>query len=53
MYSYMIDSIKLDNIRKKGIEFAQNTSWDVEGKKVLEAVLKGIKEDEKCINNRG
>lgn len=52
MYSYMIDSIKLDNIRKKGIEFAQNTSWDVEGKKVLEAVLKGIKEDEKCINNR-
>ena len=53
MYTYMIDSIKLDNIRKKGIEFAQNTSWDVEGKKVLEAVLKGIKEDEKCINNRG
>ncbi|MFR3431556.1 MAG: hypothetical protein ACLTTH_16400 [Holdemanella porci] len=53
MYSYMIDSIKLDKYKKKGIEFAQNTSWDVEGKKVLEAVLKGIKEDEKCINNRG
>ena len=47
------DSEKLDAIRQKGIEFAQHTSWDVEGKKVLDAVLKGIKEDEESFNNRG
>lgn len=53
MYTYLNDSEKLDAIRQKGIEFAQHTSWDVEGKKVLDAVLKGIKEDEESFNNRG
>lgn len=53
MYTYLNDSEKLEAIRQKGIEFAQNTSWDVEGKKVLDAVLKGIKEDEESFNNRG
>ena len=53
MYTYLNDAAKLDDIRQKGIEFAQNTSWDVEGKKVLDAVLKGIKEDEESIDHRG
>ena len=53
MYTYLNDSEKLDAIRQKGIEFAQHTSWNVEGKKVLDAVLKGIKEDEESFNNRG
>ena len=53
MYTYLNDSEKLDAIRQKGIEFVQHTSWDVEGKKVLDAVLKGIKEDEESFNNRG
>lgn len=53
MYTYLNDSEKLEAIRQKGIEFVQHTSWDVEGKKVLDAVLKGIKEDEESFNNRG
>lgn len=44
---------QLASIRKKGIEFAENTSWETEAKKVYDAVLEGIKEDEeKNINNR-
>ncbi|MDD7280466.1 rhamnosyltransferase WsaF family glycosyltransferase [Floccifex sp.] len=53
MYEYLNNQEKMDSIRKKGIEFAQNTSWDVEGAKVYNAIVKGIKEDEKCINNWG
>lgn len=52
MYEYLNDKDKLESIRKKGIEFAQKTSWNVEGEKVYQAVMKGIKEDEECINNR-
>lgn len=52
MYKYLNDKEKLELIRKKGIEFARKTSWDVEGEKVYQAVMKGIKEDEECINNR-
>ena len=43
---------KLSAIRNKGIEFAINTSWENEGEKVKKAIMKGIKEDEECINNR-
>lgn len=40
---------ELDKIRKKGIEFAHNTSWKKEAQKVYDAIMKGIKEDEeKC-----
>ncbi|MDY3035373.1 MAG: hypothetical protein SOS22_04065 [Absicoccus sp.] len=42
----------MKKIRKKGIEFAQSTSWDVEGEKVKQSILKGIKEDEKSISDR-
>ena len=52
LQEYLENPEKLEVIRKKGIEFAQNTSWDVEGEKVRQAILKGIQEDEKNINNR-
>lgn len=52
LQEYLENLEKLEVIRKKGIEFAQNTSWDVEGEKVRQAILKGIQEDEKNINNR-
>lgn len=40
---------ELESIRKKGVEFAHNTSWEKEAKKVYDAVMKGIREDEeKC-----
>ena len=38
---------ELSEIRKKGLEFAQNTSWITEAEKVRDALLKGIKEDDK------
>lgn len=44
---------KLAEIRRKGMEFAESTSWETEAKKVYDAVLEGIKEDEEeNINNR-
>ena len=52
LQEYLENPEKLEVIRKKGIEFAQNTSGDVEGEKVRQAILKGIQEDEKNINNR-
>lgn len=36
---------KLAEIRRKGLAFAQTTSWDAEGEKVYNAVVRGIKED--------
>lgn len=40
---------ELNKIRKKGLEFAHNTSWEREAQKVYVAIMKGIKEDEeKC-----
>lgn len=50
---YFKNPKELEVIREKGICFAQNTSWDKEGHKVFEAILRGISEDEKNINNRG
>lgn len=38
---------KLAEIRKKGLTFAQLTSWEKEAEKVRDALLKGIKEDER------
>ena len=43
---------KLADIREKGIKGAEQTSWEREAKKVYDAVLEGIGEDEKNnINN--
>lgn len=52
MEKYLKDEELMKKIREKGIEFAQSTSWDVEGEKVKQSILKGIKEDEKSISNR-
>ncbi len=43
---YFNNPDKLQEIRNKGIDFANNTSWELEAKKVYDAILKGIKEDE-------
>ena len=40
---------ELASIRKKGLEFAKNTSWEREAEKVKEAILRGIHEDEQKI----
>ena len=52
MYQYLLDENKLSNLRKKGVEFAQKTSWDIEGEKVFNSIMKGLLEDEECINYR-
>ena len=49
---YLTHEKELDEIRQKGIEFAQKTSWDNEIRKVYDAVLKNISEDEKNISSR-
>ena len=38
---------ELAEIRKKGLEFAASTSWITEAEKVRDALLKGIREDDK------
>lgn len=38
---------ELSIIRKRGLDFAQSTSWIAEAKKVKDALLKGIAEDDK------
>lgn len=43
---------ELEVIRKKGVEFAHETSWEKEADKVYAAVLEGVKEDEENINYR-
>ena len=52
MYQYLLDENKLSDLRKKGVEFAQKTSWDIEGEKVFNSIMKGLLEDEECINYR-
>lgn len=52
MQKYLENPNELEKIRQKGVEFAQSTSWDDEGEKVRQAILKGIQEDEKDIDNR-
>lgn len=36
---------KLEGIKKKGLEFVKNTSWEMEADKVKEVILKAITED--------
>lgn len=36
---------KLESIKKKGLEFVKNTSWEMEADKVKEVILKAITED--------
>lgn len=44
---------ELEEIRKKGVQFAHETSWEKEADKVYSAVLEGIREDEEeNINHR-
>ena len=47
MEFYLKNPEKLAEIRKKGLTFAQLTSWEKEAEKVRDALLKGIKEDER------
>ena len=50
---YLTHEEELDAIRKKGLDFALNTSsWENEAVKVAEAIKKGIEEDEKNISSR-
>ena len=49
MEDYFKHPEKLASIRKKGLEFAKNTSWEREAEKVKEAILRGIHEDEQKI----
>ncbi|MDD3137459.1 MAG: glycosyltransferase [Lachnospiraceae bacterium] len=44
---YLKNPEKLEDIRKKGLEFAQSTSWITEAEKVRSALVKGISEDDK------
>lgn len=43
---------ELEHLRKKGMEFAKNTSWMQEAEKVAAFIKKGVKEDEESIGNR-
>ena len=47
MAYYFKNPEELAMIRKKGLEFAQDTSWVKEAEKVKAALLKGISEDDK------
>ena len=49
MEDYFRHPEKLASIRKKGLEFAKNTSWEREAEKVKEAILRGMHEDEQKI----
>ncbi len=50
---YLTHEEELAAIRKKGLDFALNTSsWENEAVKVAEAIKKGIEEDEKNISSR-
>lgn len=46
MEYYFKHKDKLEQIRKQGLEFAQKTSWETEGKKAYDAFVKGIQEAE-------
>ena len=47
MEYYLKHPDELAEIRSKGLAFAQSTSWEREAEKVRDALLEGIKEDEK------
>lgn len=49
---YLEHKEELEQIRKKGLAFANATSWEKEGSKVAVAVKKGVEEDEKYISTR-
>lgn len=44
---YFNNPQELDNIRKKGLEFVKNTSWEKEADKVKGYILEALKEDNK------
>ncbi len=44
---YMRNKERLEEIRRKGLEFVQSTSWDAEARKVYDIIKRGIQEDEK------
>lgn len=48
---YLEHKDKLEEKRRRGLEFAASTSWDAEAEKVRDALLRGIREDEKNINS--
>lgn len=49
---YLKNPKELEKVRKKGLQFAQSTSWEKEALKVKEAIERGIKEDEESISTR-
>lgn len=49
MEYYFNHKDELEKIRKNGLEFAQQTNWETEGKKAYEAFVRGIKEAEEKI----
>ena len=49
---YLEHTEELAEIRKRGMQFANDTSWEKEGDKVVAVVKKGIEEDEKNISSR-
>jgi glycosyltransferase involved in cell wall biosynthesis len=49
---YLEHKEELAGIRQRGRAFAQATSWEKEGEKVIAAVKEGIEEDEKNISSR-
>lgn len=49
---YLQNKEELAEIRRRGMQFANDTSWEKEGDKVIAAVKKGIEEDEKNISSR-
>ena len=42
---YLKNKEELAEIRKRGMQFANDTSWEREGDKVVAAVKKGIEEE--------
>lgn len=46
---YLTHKEELQEKRRKGLAFAESTSWDTEAEKVRDTLLKGIKEDEENI----
>ena len=49
---YLEHKEELAEIRRKGLKFADETSWEKEGDKIVAAIKKGIEEDEKNISSR-
>lgn len=47
MEYYFANPDKMQDIRKKGLEYVKDTSWDKEADKVKEVILKAIDEDKK------